>query len=283
MRALLLVLALGTSVVIVYEALWEFAAEAAAERGYLGFDRNDYPGDANLKALSQRFFYSGYWLNNPPGTNSNSWTGKRKTLEQEGFGFLVVFNGRTDAEIKAAADAATLGSSDGAAAVSAARREGFPSQTVIFLDQEEGGRLLPEQRVYLHAWADRVTSVGFSAGVYCSGIAAQEASGASVVTASDIRENAQGRRLKYWIVNDTCPPSPGCAPRENLFPTYTGIFFAEVWQFAQSPRRPAFATGCSGYNNDRNCYLPGVNPIPRLRVDLDIATSSDPSRGRSSN
>ena len=37
---------------------------------YLGFDRNAYPGDANLKALHQTFSYTGYWLNNPPGEHN---------------------------------------------------------------------------------------------------------------------------------------------------------------------------------------------------------------------
>jgi len=40
---------------------------AEPTRAYLGFDRNQYPGDANLKALRQTFSYTGYWLNNPPG------------------------------------------------------------------------------------------------------------------------------------------------------------------------------------------------------------------------
>jgi hypothetical protein len=35
---------------------------------YLGFDRNDYPGDANLAALRKTFAFSGYWLNNPRGS-----------------------------------------------------------------------------------------------------------------------------------------------------------------------------------------------------------------------
>src|SRR5271166_5461503 len=158
-------------------------APEPAPLGYVGFDRNDYPGDANLQALRQTFSYAGYWLNNPPGAKTNSWAGKRTTLQTAGFGFLVVFNGRTYAEIKAAGDAAKVGNSDAAAAVRAARAEGFPSQTIIFLDQEQGGRLLPEQRAYLHAWIDGINSAHFLAGVYCSGIAAKETAGVSIVTA----------------------------------------------------------------------------------------------------
>src|SRR5580700_3437073 len=114
----------------------------ATPAGYIGFDRNDYPGDANLKILRQTFSYSGYWLNDPPGANTNSWRGKRLALQAAGFGFLVIFNGRTYAEIKSAGDASKLGSSDADAAVSTARAEGFLPQTIIFLDQEQGGRLL---------------------------------------------------------------------------------------------------------------------------------------------
>ena len=80
---------------------------------YLGFDRNDYPGDSSLKLLRSKFSFAGFWLNNPPGANSNSWTGKRRVAQELGFGFLVVFNGRTFAQIKEAADATKLGASDG--------------------------------------------------------------------------------------------------------------------------------------------------------------------------
>ena len=255
-------------------------APTPARRAYLGFDRNDYPGDSNLKTLRRTFSYSGYWLNNPPGSNTNTWSGKRKILQAAGFGFLVIFNGRTYAEIKSAGNAAKLGSADAAAAVSAARAEGFLLHTIIFLDQEQGGRLLPEQRTYLHAWVDGVNSAHFVAGVYCSGIAAKEGSGASVVTARDIRENAAGRQIKYWVVNDSCPPSPGCTvSRKDLLPESSGISFADVWQFSQSPKRTDFAGGCSSYNKDGNCYPPGTDPAQRLQVDLNVATASDPSRG----
>jgi hypothetical protein len=258
----------------------------SAPAGYIGFDRNDYPGDSNLKILRQTFSYSGYWLNPPPGANTNSWAGKRQTLQAAGFGFLVLFNGRTYAEIESAGDAAKLGNSDAAAAVSAARAEGFPLQTIIFLDQEQGGRLLPEQRAYLHAWVDGVTSAHFAAGVYCSGIAAREDSRTSIVTAEDIRRNSGARKIKYWVVNDSCPPSPGCTvSRKGLSPEASGIPFADAWQFAQSPKRPDFAGRCpANYNKDKNCYPPGVvsagDPAQKLPVDLDVATSSDPSRGR---
>ena len=248
---------------------------------YLGFDRNEYPGDANLAALHRTFAYTGYWLNNPPGAVHNSWAGKRKVVYSAGFGFLVLFNGRMFKQIQSFGDAKKLGTDDGDSAAQAAMREGFPPRTVIFLDQEEGGQLLPEQRNYLHAWVDAVTRAGFHAGVYCSGIAFRESSGTTVITAVDIHENAAGRKLLYWVANDACPPSPGCVYGKHVpQPADSGVPFADVWQFVQSPRRRDFAAHCSNYNADANCYAPGIDPAQHLHIDLNTATSPDPSGGR---
>jgi len=249
---------------------------------YLGFDRNDYPGDESLKALRQTFSFAGYWLNNPPGEKRNTWIGKRRKLESAGFGFLVLFNGRLYADLKSVSHAKALGRSDAKAAVAVARREGFPAHTVIFLDQEQGGRLLPEQKAYLFTWMDGVAAAGFRAGVYCSGIAAKEEGGASVITAEDIRQNAARRKIVYWVTNDACPPSPGCAfPSKPPKPSASGIDFADVWQFAQSPRRKDVAAGCpANYNPDGECYPPGVDLAKKLHLDINTATSPDPSQGR---
>ncbi len=190
-------------------ALALFSATSTAQPAYLGFDRNTYPGDANLKALHQTFSYTGYWLNNPPGEQTNTWIGHRASVESAGFGFLVLFNGRLYAELKSVANATKLGNSDAHAAAAAARREGFPAQTIIFLDQEQGGRMLPEQKAYIYSWVDGVIAAGFRAGIYCSGIAAKD--DGNVVTAEDIRENAGSRQIVYWAINDACPPAPGCA------------------------------------------------------------------------
>jgi hypothetical protein len=253
------------------------ANHLSAQTSYLGFDRNDYPGDANLKVLRQTFSYTGYWLNNPPGENANSWMGKRGVLESAGFGFLVLFNGRLDKELKR--NPAAFAQADAHAAVATAKREGFPARTIIFLDIEEGGRMLPEQKAYIYGWVDAVNAAGFRAGVYCSGIPAREDRNTTIITADDIRANARGRKITYWVTNDSCPPSPGCTT-SNPPSAAQRISFADVWQFVQSPRRPDFARMCRNYNRDGNCYPPGVGPASHLHVDLNTATSTDPSQGR---
>jgi hypothetical protein len=51
-----------------------------------------------------------------------------------------------------------------------------------------------------------------------------------------------------------------------------------VWQYAQSPRRPENTKACAKtYAVDGNCYAPG---FPTIFIDLDAASSADPSSGR---
>jgi hypothetical protein len=268
-------------------------AQHAVQRSYLGFDRNDYPGDAALPTLRKAFRYTSYWLNNPPGEQRNTWTGKRQLLKQYGFGFLVLFNGRTYAKLKTT-QAAALGAADGKAAVAAAASEGFSANVLIFLDQEEGGRLLPDQAAYLFAWADAVRAGGARAGVYCSDIDVAEGNG-TINTAQDIVEKERARakdsskgesaeRLKLWIANDQCPPSPGCTIGNP--PLSAGLSTAVagsalVWQYAQSPRRAKFSAGCpANQAPDGKCYAPGLAHSADTFVDLNTADSTDPSEAR---
>jgi len=249
---------------------------------YLGLDRNDYPGDASMVEQRKTFAFTGYWLNNPPGANRNTWAGKRKPLQTMGYGFLLLFNGREYKELKASGDAARVGRNDATTAIQAARREGFPKNSIIFLDQEQGGRMLPEQRAYIHAWIDGVVRGGHRAGVYCSGIPFRESGAVSVVTANDIRDHAGGREIHFFISNDQCGPSPGCVfPIPPPKPSESGVPFAEAWQFAQSPQRPEMTAACrQTYAQEGNCYPPGVSPTSSLHIDVDTATSADPSQAR---
>lgn len=264
---------------ILIAALVVLSVTPAARAQNLGFDRNDYPGDANLATLRQTFSYSGYWLNNPPGERSNSWAGHRAAVESAGFGFLVLFNGRLYEELKSVSNAKRIGQSDARNAAISARREGFPRGTIIFLDQEQGGRMLPEQKAYIYAWVDGVVAAGFRAGIYCSGVPSPDAD--KVVTADDIRHSAGSRQITYWAINDACPPAPGCTfPKNPPSPGQSGVDFAEVWQFAQSPQRKDVAGRCINYSRDGDCYPPLSTPAPGLYIDVNSATSSDPSHGR---
>ncbi|HEY6845605.1 MAG TPA: glycoside hydrolase domain-containing protein [Terracidiphilus sp.] len=265
------------------------AALAPAQGLYSGFDRNDYPGDATMISLRKTFQYTSYWLNKPPGANRNSWAGKRSFIQQQGFGFLVLFNGRLSTEL-VGKDATSLGRSDGNAAVDAALQEGFQGNIRIFLDQEEGGRLLREQGEYILSWIYAVNQRGARAGVYCSGIDVPDGS-SRINTAEDIEklvsagakpsQQASTNELRFWVANDQCPPAPGCT-RTNLPPSLGARLHEperiEVWQYALSPRRTQFSSSCPrNAAGDGNCYAPGLPQNSTTFIDLDVSNSPDPS------
>ena len=255
-----------------------------AARGFVGFDRNDYPGDEAMTRLRKQFAYTGYWLTPPPGETTNSWVGKRAMLRGLGYGFLVLANGRLDKQIKAAhVTPQALGWQDAAKAIAAAQAEGFPAKTILFLDQEEGGRLLEEQAGYLFGWTEAVAASPFRPGVYASGQPAPDGPGKTVTTIQDIREHVAKDHLHpiaVWAYQDACAPSgpsTGCTVTPPPVAA-SGIQDAIVWQYAQSPRRPEVTQSCAKtYGADGNCYPPGE---PGATVDLNVASSADPSNGR---
>jgi hypothetical protein len=252
--------------------------------GYIGFDSNDYPGDDALPALRRHFSFAGYWLTNPPGARQNGWTGKREALLRAGFGFLVLANGRLEAQIGKAkrssgTNPAALGEKDAADAVTAAHREHFPPRTIIFLDQEEGGRLTADQSAYLLAWTEAVARSGYLPGVYASGQAVGDGPGKTITTVQDIRQQVATKHLHeiaIWAYQDACPPANGCTLQPPPL-TASGTPDVAAWQYAQSPRRTDITAACSKtYAADGNCY---VADVPKLMLDLSAANSPDPSRG----
>ncbi len=260
-------------------------------KSFIGFDRNDYPGDERLADLHKHFAFTGYWLNNPPGEQQNLWAGHRPQLVSAGFGFLVLWNGRLDAEIKhAKVTPEALGRQDAQSAITAARKEGFPDGSIIFLDQEEGGRLLPEQSAYFFGFTEAIAASPYRAGSYLSGQPADDGPGtngrrSTITTAQDVRQTIAAKHLHpvaLWVSQDACPPAPGCAVSPaavaNLHPSDSGTMDAIVWQYAQSPQRPDLTKSCAAtYGKDGNCYA-GVTQD--VFLDLNLAGSADPSHGR---
>ena len=261
------------------------AQTSSPEARVLGFDSNVYPGDAALPALRRHFSYAGFWLNTPPGASRNSWAGKREVLRSAGFGFLVLWNGRLDAQIKAqgkrsGSSPAELGRKDAAAAIAATVREHFAANTLVFLDQEEGGRLLPEQAAYLLAWTEAIARSGLRPGVYAPAQPVDEGGGHTITTAQNIIELVRAQHLQpvaLWVAQDSCGPSPGCTVQPPPL-AQSGTPGALVWQYAQSPRRPEFTRSCvRTYARNGDCAVPELPGIP---LDLSVAGSADPSSGR---
>src|SRR5712664_3233905 len=183
--------------------------QTSAQQAYLGFDRNDYPGGAALPILRKSFSFTGYWLSPPPGGKSNSWSGKRELLRSRGFGFALLFAGPSSGQLRDAPYTLKRVAEDTQAAAAAARRDGFPSGSIIFLDVEEGGRLPSTYFTYLKLWASELSRHGFRAGIYCSSIPIDEGEGLTLVTCEFIRKEIGSTELVYWVYNDACAPSPG--------------------------------------------------------------------------
>jgi hypothetical protein len=254
---------------------------------YRGFDRNEYPGDDTMRAMRSEhaaFAFTGYWLTVPPGAMFNQWKGKRDILKQQGWGFLILANGKLEAEIlkaqKSGTAPADLGRNDAATAVAAAKSEGFPAHAILFLDQEEGGRLTSLQAAYLLAWTEAVAASDYRPGVYASGQLTQDGPGAFIDTIEDIRNRIKQGHLHEVAIfdaQDQCPPAPGCTLAAKPL-SEAGEPDLAAWQYSQSPRRPSLTKSCATtYAADNRCYAPGFSNVP---LDMDIATTADPSQGR---
>jgi hypothetical protein len=254
--------------------------QSSQQKYFLGFDRNDYPGDDAMKFMRKDFSFTSYWLGNPPQTKSNSWSGKREFLRSLGYGFLPLFNGPTSGELRDEQYTLKRVANDVAATVAAAKREGFPAGTIIFLDIEEGGRLPSTYKTYLNLWISGLAEAGFRGGVYCSAIPIDEGEGLRLITADFIRDQIKPAELVYWVYNDSCPPSPGCTtPLDIPPPSRGGISYAQVWQFVRSPRDKETARHCHGYAKDGNCYA-AFDTAHKFNLDLNVATSADPSMAK---
>jgi hypothetical protein len=260
-------------------SLFAGPAAARAQSGhYTGFDMNLYPGDAMLPVLHKSFAYTGYWLNVPPGARVNTWKGKRAVVEQNGFGFLILFNGRLDAEFKKL-NPVTTGRADAAKAIAAATAEGFPEHAIIFLDLEEGGRMMPKTAKYVGEWVKAIRRSKFRPGAYCSGVEVDDDPGVKISTGDDIR--AQFGDVALWLVQDACPPAPGCVlTTKDLQLGQSGRSDALVWQYAQSPQRTALTRNCMLTYTSGNCYAPGTPQVGKYALDMDLSSSDDPSGGR---
>lgn len=266
------------AIALSYPAAQKQSRSTVSSGAYLGFDLNEYPGDDALPVLRKTFSFISYWLGPPPGEKHNSWQGKRGLLASQGFGFLVLFNGRESRQLKSSFYARQMGFKDADYAANRARAEGFPGGTVIFLDIEEGGRLPSNYHEYVSAWAETLEIAGFQAGVYCSGVPVKEGAGVTITTAEDIHAHMGSRTMIYWVFNDACPPAPGCVfSASPPSPSQSGFPAATIWQYAQSPRRKERTAKCAAnYAADGNCYAPG-DARHRWFLDANVATTPDPS------
>ena len=250
----------------------------------IGFDSNDYPGDDALPILRRHFAFAGYWLTNPPGERttpgSANATPSSATTSASSSSPTAKPTPKSPAPNATAPHPPRSAHNDAATAIAAAQREHFPAHTILFLDQEEGGRLNANQSTYLLAWTEAVAHANYLPGVYASGQPVDDAPGKTITTIQNIRELVAAQHLHeiaFWVYQDACPPANGC----TLTPppiTASGTPDVIAWQYAQSPRRKEITAACAKtYAPDNNCYAPN---LPNFTLDLSVATTADPSHGR---
>jgi len=218
--------------------------------GFAGFDRSDYPGDAEMAWLraNTNFVWCGYYLGPAPSHPGTSWMGTRARIVALGMGIAPLYVGQQITGPGSQNPSLAQGGIDGADAVGLMGREGFAPGSCVYLDLENGPPLTQPLGDYVAAWCDAVSQRGFQPGVYCShGFA---------VEVHQLRSSA---RIWAFKVGTTDPhPVPG-TNFPTLDPAGSGYAGAFVWQLGQ------------------NCQLtlPGA-PLNTLVVDLDVAITGDP-------
>lgn len=245
-------------------------ADEQLDGKHLGFDTHTYPGDKTMRAWKNApgapYRWVGYYLPSPCHKDA-SWSGKRQTLTDMGWGIAVVYVGqqtwgrtpRTLSPSRLASLAkstscnadfisADRGAREGADAIAVATKEGFPQRSVVFLDIERMENLPAAMRAYYRAWARTLLQDGrYLPGVYVHAHNAQ-------IVHDDLKLEfaAAGVRdePRIWIAS-------GRGFDEGKAPQDVGFAFAGVWQGMLDVARSVAAI--------------------RLPVDINVSTWTSPS------
>ncbi|HSJ26123.1 MAG TPA: glycoside hydrolase domain-containing protein [Longimicrobiales bacterium] len=239
-------------------------------RGVPGFDTRDYPGDGTMRRWFEASPYRwvGYYLPSPCYTGT-TWTGRRSALRQMGWGFAVLYVGEQDwsairplaadtagvavqgARCTTANLTADFAATHAAEAAAAASSDGFPDGTVIFLNVERVEHVSDALRSYIRAWAAGV----LNGGRYLPGLYAHDhnASELFTVLAEEFVRHGRADRPRLWVAR-------GAGFDVARAPVESGYAVAAVWQ---------------GRFDVRETW----DDIA-LTIDVNVADSADPSRGR---
>jgi hypothetical protein len=219
-------------------------ADAQQEGKNMGFDTHTYPGDRTMAAWKAApgapYRWVGYYLP-APCHKDKSWTGKRQTLVEMGWGLAVVYVGqqtwgRTPRALSAKrlaqmlrsgttcnADLVTAdrGHMDADDAIAAAEHEGFPQRSIIFLDIERMEKMPDAMRAYYRAWSKRLLEDGrYRPGVY---VHAHNAETVYADVKSEFAAAGVDEEPRVWVAS-------GRGYEEGKAPQDVGFAFAGVWQ-----------------------------------------------------
>jgi hypothetical protein len=235
---------------------------ADTARSYPGFDVGRYPGDSAMQAWKHPgspYRWVGYYLS-APCRRDHSWDARYKTLTSMGWGVAAIYVGQQDWSQIPGANAATLptcsatlltdgqGATEAADAANRMRADGFPDQSIVFLDIEHVQMVTPALLEYVRSWVSGVLADGhFRPGMYTD-----KANAPSFHTAASDAYAAAGRVASppFWISS-----SQGFTP--TVAPSDLGLSYARIWQ------------GAFNVSQSWN----GVT----LTIDVDVASTPSPS------
>jgi hypothetical protein len=214
------------------------------EKGhYVGFDTHTYPGTPVMKTWKNTpgapYSWVGLYLPSPCHADG-SWSGKRDTIQQMGWGLAVVYVGQQtwgktprsltpsqqDALRKRSPCSTDLVSADEGVrnaddAVARASSEGFRSGTIIFLDLERMETVPPAMKDYYKAWVARMLATDkFQPGIYTHAHNAEEIFADVLETFKAAGDTSTPR---FWIAG-------GKGFDQGRAPQDVGFVFAGVWQ-----------------------------------------------------
>jgi hypothetical protein len=218
---------------------------------YAGFHSLAYPGTDMMQWLitNTNFTFVGFYLAPAPSRPDSDWMDKYNTLAGLGWGFAPVYVGQQEASQPGSHIlTAAQGTQDGQDAVNLMVNAGFPLNSVVYLDYEQGGPASTAALAYIGAWVDAVqfSALTYVPGIYCS-----------YLTAPSIL--ALRPDVYIWVYQLTSPaPGPNFPTAD---PMLSGVQSATAWHYAANT----------------NVTFVGA-PKPSLTIDLDSATVDDPCR-----
>jgi hypothetical protein len=219
-------------------------ADEQLDGKHLGFDTHTYPGDKTMRAWKTAknapYSWVGYYLVSPCHKD-DSWSGKRQTLTDMGWGLAAVYVGQQTwgrtpkpltakrqaqlAKSKATCNADLLtadrGAADGRDAIARAEAEGFAPRSVVFLDIERMEKLPQAMRDYHRAWARTLLRDGrYLPGVY---VHAWNAQAVHDDLKAEFAAAGVTEEPRVWVAT-------GHGFDESKSPQDVGFTFAGMWQ-----------------------------------------------------
>ncbi|HEY5410340.1 MAG TPA: glycoside hydrolase domain-containing protein, partial [Caulobacteraceae bacterium] len=186
--------------------------------GYVGIDTDQFPGLAQLLAVSKAgVSWCGYYLV-APSHQESGWSGQRAAVEAAGLACVPIYVGQQIVGPGSHRTGPIQGTMDGNDAAAKMQAEGFRPGQVVYLDLENGAPFAAPQTDYVAAWCRQVIAGGFRAGVYCSHKIAEAVS------------IANPGAIIWAFEVPTLEPSTASPPFAAPDPAGCGFLEACIWQ-----------------------------------------------------